>query len=169
MRTLRFLPSFLIICTLLFGFGCQPDAEPMETDVLVIGGSTSGTSAGIQAARSGAKTLLIEPTPWLGGMLTSAGVGATDGNHRLPSGIWGEFRQKLYDYYGGPDSVFTGWVSNTLFEPHIGARMWKELADNENLLTIIHGYRLAEIQKMDNKVTGALFEDGKGNKIRGKK
>jgi hypothetical protein len=30
------------------------------------------------------------------------GVSATDGNHRLPSGIWREFRQRVYDTYGDP-------------------------------------------------------------------
>jgi predicted flavoprotein YhiN len=50
-----------------------------------VGGGASGTAAGISAGRLGTKTLIIEPTPWLGGMLTSAGVSAIDGNHQLPS------------------------------------------------------------------------------------
>jgi succinate dehydrogenase/fumarate reductase flavoprotein subunit len=54
-------------------------------DLIVVGGGASGTAAGISAGRLGTKTLIIEPTPWLGGMLTSAGVSAIDGNHQLPS------------------------------------------------------------------------------------
>ena len=49
-------------------------------DVVIIGGGASGTTAGIRSARLGAKTLIVEQSPWLGGMLTSAGVSATDGN-----------------------------------------------------------------------------------------
>ena len=53
-----------------------------QYDVVVVGGGVSGTTAGIRAARLGAKTLIVEQGPWLGGMLTSAGVSATDGNYR---------------------------------------------------------------------------------------
>ena len=52
-------------------------------DVVVAGGGTGGTAAAIEAARGGARTLVVEPTPWLGGMLTAAGVSAIDGNYRL--------------------------------------------------------------------------------------
>src|SRR5688572_10449208 len=74
------------------------NAQQQQTDLLVIGGGASGTMAGIQAARMGVRTLIIEETGWLGGMLTAAGVSAIDGNHRLPSGLWGEFRSHLYKY-----------------------------------------------------------------------
>ncbi len=102
-------------------------------DVLIIGGGTGGTSAGIQAVRMGAKVLIIESTPWLGGMLTSAGVSAIDGNHNLASGIWGEFRQRLRDHYGGVEELATGWVSHTLFEPSIGNKILQEMAHIPNL------------------------------------
>ena len=52
-------------------------------DVVVVGGGTGGTAAAIEAARGGARVLVVEESPWLGGMLTSAGVSAIDGNYRL--------------------------------------------------------------------------------------
>ena len=109
---------------------CQPpEANEVESyDVVVLGEGTGAVAAAVQSARSGAKTLLVNPLPWLGGMLTSAGVSATDGNHQLPAGLWGEFRGLLRQHYGGADSLFTGWVSNTMFEPKIGAKYWEELA-----------------------------------------
>ena len=63
----------------------------IETDVLVVGGGAGGVAAAIQSARMGAKTILVVDGPWLGGMLSAAGVSATDGNHELHSGIWQEF------------------------------------------------------------------------------
>ncbi|WBL41424.1 FAD-dependent oxidoreductase [Algoriphagus halophytocola] len=105
-------------------------------DLIIVGGGASGTSAGIAAGRLGVKTLILEATPWLGGMLTSAGVSAIDGNHRLPSGIWGEFKSRLEAHYGGAEKLATGWVSNTLFEPKVGSQILLEMANAVNPLTI---------------------------------
>lgn len=121
------------ICTLIFIFALHSVRAQQEVDVLIVGGGAGGTSAGIQSARMGVRTLLLEKTSWLGGMLTSAGVSAIDGNHELPSGIWGEFRQKLRDHYGGPKALATGWVSHTLFEPSIGNKVLQEMAKTPNL------------------------------------
>lgn len=45
-----------------------------EVDVVVVGGGTAGTIAAIQAGRTGAKTLLLERSGYLGGMTTVGGV-----------------------------------------------------------------------------------------------
>lgn len=107
-----------------------------QVDVVVVGGGTGAIAAAIQSARSGAETVLVNPFPWLGGMLTSAGVSATDGNHNLPAGLWEEYRSLLRRHYGGKDSLFTGWVSNTMFEPRVGADYWSVLADREERLVV---------------------------------
>lgn len=98
-----------------------------QFDLIIIGGGASGTSAGIAAGRMGTKTLILESSSWVGGMLTSAGVSAIDGNHRLPSGIWGEFRDSLIARYGSQQTLSTGWVSNTLFEPKVGQEILKNM------------------------------------------
>ncbi len=107
-----------------------------KVHVLVVGGGTSGTAAGIQAARMGALTLIVEETPWLGGMLTSAGVSAMDGNHQLPSGIFGEFIDSLVAHYGSADALKTGWVSNVLFEPKVGNAIFQKMTKTEKKLTV---------------------------------
>lgn len=104
-----------------------------QTDVLIVGAGTGGTAAAIQAARMGVKVNLLSENPWLGGMLTAAGVSAIDGNHQLPSGIWGDFRDALYRHYGGPKAVATGWVSNTHFEPSVGDSILKSMAEFPHL------------------------------------
>lgn len=106
-------------------------------DVVVIGGGTSGTTAAVRSARLGAKTLVVEQGPWLGGMLTSAGVSATDGNYRLRGGMWGELRDSLEAHYGGAQALKTGWVSNLLFEPHVGARILSNIAHKEEQLRVM--------------------------------
>ncbi len=105
-----------------------------QFDVLIIGGGTSGTAAGISAARNGAKTLLVEEHQWLGGMLTSAGVSAVDGNFKLRGALWAEFRDSLAKHYGSEKALATGWVSNILFEPSVGNRIFKNIAAKEKNL-----------------------------------
>ncbi len=116
-------------------------------DVLIVGGGASGITAGIQAARLGAGTLIAEEFDWLGGMLTSAGVSAVDGNYKLQGGLWGEFRNNLVAYYGNNKALATGWVSNTLFEPSVGARIWMEMAGKEKNLNVWMRTTLISISK----------------------
>ena len=142
-----------------------PTEEAISTDLLIYGGGTSGVTAAIQAARDGVDVVVVEPTPWLGGMLTSSGVSATDGNHKLPSGIWGEFRQMLRDHYGGADEVETGWVSNTLFEPHIGNRFFNEMMDELPNITRYHGYYIDQAMTAANRVHGATFYNKDGDRL----
>ena len=100
-----------------------------QYDVVVIGGGAGGTCAAIEAARDGARVLVVEDTPWLGGMLTSAGVSAIDGNYRLRGGLFGEFTDSLAGRYGGYEALKSGWVSNILFNPAVGADVLKNMAD----------------------------------------
>lgn len=86
----------------------------LTADVLVVGGGTGGTAAAVQAARCGAKTILVSEFPWLGGMLTSAGVAAPDGNElaAFQTGLWGAFLRELQQRQ--PDGLDWGWVSFSL-------------------------------------------------------
>ncbi len=152
---IAFLSLFLINCS---------DVPEIETEIAIVGGGASGVSAAIQAARMGKEVLLIESTEWLGGMLTSAGVSAIDGNHKMPSGIWGEFREKLYDHYGGPGAVFTGWVSNTQFEPSIGNQFLKEMVTAEPNITVIYGWKLTSAKLDGNKLKKILLVNESGEK-----
>lgn len=109
---------FIILLT-----ACAP-----RYDVVVVGGGTGGTAAAIEAARGGARVLVVEECPWLGGMLTSAGVSAIDGNYRLRGGIFGEFTDSLAARYGGYEALKSGWVSNILFNPAAGAEILANMA-----------------------------------------
>ena len=128
-----------------------------RTDVLVVGASASGIAAGIQSARMGANTIIAEPSTWLGGMITAAGVCAFDGNHNLPSGIFGEFRSALYKVYGGPSKVATGWVSNTLFEPHVGDSIFKTMVASTQHLTIQYQWQFQKTIVDNGVIKGAAF------------
>lgn len=136
----------------------------LRTDVLVIGGGVGGSAAGIQSARMGVNTIIAEPTTWLGGMFSSAGVAAFDGNHNMPSGIWAEFREQLYKVYGGSSKVATGWVSNTLFEPHVGDSILKTFAAALPSLKVLYQYQFKKAIVNGITVRGALFVNTKTKK-----
>lgn len=136
--------------------GCETDAR---YDLLIVGGGASGTAAGITAARMGSRVLLAEETPWLGGMLTAAGVSAVDGNHRLQGGFFGEFCDSLAARYGGPDSLRTGWVSNVLFEPSVGNAILQRIAAKQKTLKIRFGTRLLALAEEPGGWRATLVQD----------
>lgn len=144
----------------------RPFDEKIETDLLIYGGGVSGVAAAIQASRQDVDVLIIEPTPWLGGMLTAAGVSATDGNHNLPSGIWGEFRERLREHYGGAEALSTGWVSHTLFEPHVGNEILNKMLNQYPNVQRLHQFTIENVLVEKNKVVGAIFTHENGKKLR---
>jgi hypothetical protein len=153
--------NITILFLLFFSYTNAQRMQPMRTQVLVIGGGTGGTAAGIQAARNGVNTIIVEPSTWLGGMISAAGVSATDGNHKLPSGIWNEFRNNIYKVYGGAKAVETGWVSNTHFEPHVADSIFKAMVKTEKKLSVLYKWDFVKAIIKKNKVVGAVFKDEK--------
>lgn len=88
-----------------------------KTDVLIVGGGTAGTIAAIQAARVGAKTLLVERGSQLGGTTTTGGVAFPGLFHawgkQIISGIGWElvFESVILD--GGKLPDFSVEINNT--------------------------------------------------------
>ena len=117
--------KIIIILTVL-AVSCS---KPEHVDVLIIGGGASGISAGIQSSRMGVPAMIVEETPWVGGMLTAAGVSCVDGNYNLRSGIFGEFADSLAVRYGGWEALKSGWVSNINFDPHVGQEILTNMAE----------------------------------------
>ena len=130
--------------------------KTIHTQVLVVGGTTGGIAAGIQSARSGVNTVIVEQTNWLGGMLTAAGVSCTDGNEDFKSGIWQEFRSALLLHYKRKN-LSTGWVSNTCFEPHVGDSIFKSWAAKEKKLSVVYKWYFNKAIIKENKIIGASF------------
>ena len=153
---------FVLYSLLILAFNAA--YAQLKSEVIIIGGGASGTMAAIQASRLGVKSVVIEETTWLGGMLTSAGVSAIDGNHNMPSGLWGEFRSHLYAYYGGPKEVETGWVSNTLFEPQVGNQILQKMVAEESNITVLFESKWKSAEKKDNIWTVSYID--KKNKLR---
>lgn len=79
-------------------------------DVIVLGGGFSGSITGIAAARSGAKTLVIENGAFFGGSLTSNGVGPMmtfhAGDTQVVQGVTDELITRLKEQEKSPGHLF---------------------------------------------------------------
>ncbi len=133
--------------------------QSLTTNILIIGGTTSGTAAAIQAARRGANVILVSEFEWLGGMLTSAGVAAPDGNEldAWQTGIWGQFLRELEaNQPGGLDNA---WVSFFTYEPRIGAEIFARWVTELPNLTWIQHQTPISVHRTDDRITGVITQD----------
>ena len=88
---------------------CPAQAEFIESDVCVFGGTSAGIAAAVQVSRMGKSVVLVEAGPYLGG-LTTGGLGATDiGNKAAIGGIAREFYQAVARHYARDSS----WIFET--------------------------------------------------------
>ncbi|EHC19268.1 FAD-dependent oxidoreductase [Fischerella thermalis CCMEE 5273] len=133
--------------------------QTYTADVLVVGGGTGGTAAAIQAARRGAKTILVSEFSWLGGMLTSAGVSAPDGNEleAFQTGLWGAFLQELQQRQAG--GLDNSWVSFFSYDPRVGAEIFADWVRELPNLLWISGYVPLEVFQEGDCITGVRFAD----------
>ena len=101
-------------------------------DVVVAGGGMGGIAAAIQAARLGASVLVVEPSGWIGGQATAAGVSTMDDVSRQTSGLYLEFLSKLKDYYdakGKPMGTCYWDPRSIAFEPSVGQKVLYEMIE----------------------------------------
>ena len=133
--------------------------QTYTADVLVVGGGTGGTAAAIQAARCKAKTILVSEFPWLGGMLTSAGVSVPDGNEleAFQTGLWGEFLRELRSRQ--PGGLDNSWVSFFSYDPRIGAAIFADWVRELPNLHWIAGKVPLSVLRQADCVTGVRFAD----------
>ena len=93
-------------------------------DVVVYGGTSSGVTAAVQAARMGKSVVLLEPGRHLVG-LTSGGLGATDiGNKAAIGGVAREFYHRVYLHYLADES----WVYERREQYRNGQKSWRGAA-----------------------------------------
>ena len=115
-------------------------------DVVVWGGGCGGVAAALQSARSGANTTLLTPGPWLGGMVSSAGVCAPDG-HELTcwqTGLWGAFLRQLEREE--PSGLDHNWVSCFGYRPQTAEQILQRWVGDEPRLEWRSHCRLEQVE-----------------------
>lgn len=129
----------------------RPVDEVWECSVVVVGGSLGGVAAASHAMGQGAKTCLIELTPWLGGQISSAGVSAVDESLAMRakenySKSWIDFKQLIKQQpvempkwsNNSPQKkvadINSCWVGKLCFPPKAGATAAEQLLQSSSRL-----------------------------------
>jgi hypothetical protein len=140
----------------VFGFGSAfltpAEAEIIETDVCVFGGTASGVSAACTSARFGHSVVLTEFGKHIGG-LTSGGLSFTDiGNKAAIGGFARAFYKLLGKHYGKEEA----WT----FEPHVAENTLRELLRDARVPVHLD-QRLASVKMSGPRITEIAMESGK--------
>ncbi|WP_426184916.1 FAD-dependent oxidoreductase [Microbacterium sp. TWP3-1-2b2] len=136
-----------------------------DVDVLVVGGGPAGVSAAVAAARTGARTFLVEESGGFGGMWTQGLVitlavynsWLAPSRERVVDGVGGEWLRRAANLGGASDH--DGWVLNS--DPEKMKLVADELlteAGVEFLLHVLATYPIVE----DGAVVGCLVETREG-------
>lgn len=131
----------------------KPSGHAPRCDVLVVGGTPAGIAAALSAARRGAKVVLMEPRPKLGGdivyaMLNMFDIPARPRKASPVNGIFAEFYNELGLSFN-PDHA------RQLFD--------KALADEPNI-RVYRDTQLLQIYKDGDRITGVMARHQVGSK-----
>jgi len=148
-------------------------------DVVVAGGGTGGFGAALQAARLGARVLMLEETDCIGGQMANAGVTSMDEggfwgkNTVRERGIYREFHESAVNhYYTILKDPFTAYHFNRQseggYEPRIARGVLYGLIEKARKQTV-HGKpvtldlavrtKVTAVKKDGNAVTGATLTE----------
>jgi hypothetical protein len=142
-------------------------AATIKTDVLVIGNGPGAAAAAIQSARSKLKTVLLVKGGWLESMSAKNMITITAGRY-LPSGIWGEFRKEVREFYKKTPRYDTTFNAALKFEPYNGAAILKKMADSVKGLTIKLNTPYTLVKKDGTGWEVTIITDGKTSTIKAK-
>ena len=141
-----------------------------DYDVLVVGATPGGIAAALGAAHLGARVALVEPSPWIGGMM-AGGLGNTDFRFKeTHGGLFKEFAGHVLDYYRtvyGPDSPQVRTSSGGYkFEPHVARAVFTRMLAETRGISLFRQMRATGVTRKANRITAVAFEDLAGGPAR---
>lgn len=174
------LRSLFLLLTLFCGssFAAPSTTSPQKADIVVYGGTPAGIIAAVEAGRMGKSVILLEPSHWIGGMVTG-GLGATDkGIVWTVGGLSREFFNRIYKYYEQPGvwkfetrAIYLPKHPQThaeemkcqwYFEPHVATQIFNTMLD-EARVKVFKDERLDRahgVVKKDGVIQSITMESG---------
>src|SRR5438445_11773890 len=122
--------------------GCQ---MRQRFDVVVVGSGSAGSSAAISSARLGARTLLVDRLPFLGGTSTAvldtfyAFYTPGEKPRRVVGGIGWEVAERLKTEgmaFERPNTYGAG--TGVTYDPEVLKVVWEHLADDARVDVLLH-------------------------------
>jgi hypothetical protein len=135
-----------------------------EYDVVVCGGGPSGIGAALGAAKSGAKTILIEKCAFLGGVGVASlncilMPGYTDGKRDVIKGVYSEFIEKLKQR----NAIFISNIGDP-FDPEIAKFVLDEMFQEHEIDVLYHSI-VTDVECNNNFITGIVVENKSGRDV----
>ncbi len=145
------------------------DSLNFDAEVIVAGGGLGGVAAAIAAARTGAKTLLIERNTYPGGVAT-AGMCCSilncfytsehkPGSTGIPMEITDRFAEAM-----GYGKLWHKHKGHIIFDLEIGKYVLQEMLEEAGVIQL-YGSVVCEVIKDDNAVTGVMIESKSGRQL----
>jgi hypothetical protein len=127
-----------------------------DVDVLVLGGGIAGVAAACAAARTGAKTMLIERFAVTGGMLTTGGVANFCGQMEGQGEVFDEILADLrtWNVLGSPER-------NSTFDHEIMMVILQELLLRRKVKLLLHT-RFVDVRVEHGRLTEAVISGKSG-------
>ena len=120
-------------------------------DLVIYGGTPAGIAAAVTAAREGASVVILEPTRWIGGMVTG-GLSRTDvGKEQTIGGFPREFFARAAA--AKPDTPM--WYA----EPSVNLATFRALL-NEAGVKVLTGHTLQAVAKEGTRIVSLTTADG---------
>lgn len=143
--------------------------QTQQTDVLILGATPGGIGAALAAARRGRKTVMIESSPYIGGLMTS-GLGMTDIHSLDAAGsVFREYASNVLNHYlemYGPDSEQVVHCRKGLrFEPSVAKSIFARMLGAESNLQTIVSHELVSVEKEGNALTSVTVRPIDGGSL----
>lgn len=147
-------------------------AEPLQADLLIVGGNESGCAAAVQAARLGVKKIILtNDIQWLGGQFSAEAVGVVDEwtavhgkRTNFPrSGLFAEVLQRMRAVnsrkYGLPNPANAVCGTETIEPAEAAAIFEKLVAEYPEQIQVLRPWQPVAVSKEGKQVTGVTFEN----------
>ena len=170
-RRRRGLEKLIITLIVFLGLQLPGNAETIQADVVIYGGTSAAVMAAVQLARADRKVIIVCPDQHLGG-LSSGGLGFTDtGNKAVIGGLAREFYQRIYAHYQkneawkwqakaeygnvgqGTPAIDGDKRTMWIFEPHVAEGVFDEFIKE-------YGIKVYKNHWLDRQ-NGVIMEEGR--------